>query len=275
MNKSPAMELGIGTYAYGWSIGVPGSMPHKPMTVTGFIDAAAGFGLRCAQIADNIPLTAMDDAEQLRIHRYASNAGVKLEIGGRGLMPDNLQRHIGIAARMQSDLLRMVIDSVEFRPAVGDVVSLIADFIPELRKHGLRLAIENHDRLKARQFREIVDRTGSDRVGICLDSVNSLGADEGFETVFGLLAPVCFNLHVKDYIIRRKGHMMGFDILGAPAGTGMMPIPYILETLAGTGICQSAILEQWPWPESDIGLTVAKEQEWARLSIDYLKKYIT
>lgn len=272
---SNKMQLGIGTYAFGWSIGVPGSIPEKPMTVYDFIGKAAEFGLSCAQIADNIPLAVLDDAELDRIRQYATARGVLLETGGRGMTPPNLQRHIDIAYRLGSPLLRMVIDAPGFQPAPEDVIALLKDFVRAFKARNIRLAIENHDRFKARQFRAIVDGVGSPWVGICLDSVNSLGADEGFETVFGLLAPVCFNLHIKDYTIRRKSHMMGFDVLGTPAGSGMMPIPFILETLARTGLCRSAILEQWPWPEDTVGQTVAKEQEWAAQSIAYLKPFFS
>ena len=43
------MKLGIGTYAYAWSIGtVTGEAPAKPMD-------AKGLGVELVQIADNLP----------------------------------------------------------------------------------------------------------------------------------------------------------------------------------------------------------------------------
>ncbi|MDZ7604655.1 MAG: TIM barrel protein [Cyclobacteriaceae bacterium] len=103
---------------------------------------------------------------------------------------------------------------------MSEIHAILRQIIPELEQSNIRLAIENHDRFKAREFREIIDKAYSSFVGICLDPANSLGADEGFETVFETLRPVTINFHLKDYTIRRKPHMMGFDIVGTPAGQG-------------------------------------------------------
>ena len=47
----------------------------------------------------------------------------------------------------------------------------------------MTLAIENHDRFNSTTLVEILERIDSDRVGICLDTVNSFGALEGPEVV--------------------------------------------------------------------------------------------
>ena len=50
------MRLGITSYTYTWAIGVPGSMPEKPMQVYGLIDKAFAWDISLVQIADNLPL---------------------------------------------------------------------------------------------------------------------------------------------------------------------------------------------------------------------------
>ena len=94
----------------------------------------------------------------------------------------------------------MVIDSKGFVPDLKPIISIIRDLLPELKSRNIRLAIENHDRFKAREFEKIIQAVGSDLVGICLDSVNSMGAGEGFETVSEILLPYTINLHVKDFL---------------------------------------------------------------------------
>jgi L-ribulose-5-phosphate 3-epimerase UlaE len=100
--------------------------------------------------------------------------------------------------------------------------------------------------------------------------VNSIGADEGFDSVFKTLAPYTINLHLKDYTIQRKSHMMGFDITGAPAGQGRLDIHFILKILEAIGKCKSMILESWPAPEKSIEQTIIKEQEWVKQGAQFL-----
>lgn len=76
---------------------------------------------------------------------------------------------------------------------------------------------------------------GSDWVGICLDTVNSLGAAEGIGVVVETLGPSVVNLHLKDFVVLRAAHMMGFSIEGRPAGRGQLDVPGSSRALPGTG----------------------------------------
>jgi sugar phosphate isomerase/epimerase len=168
----------------------------------------------------------------------------------------------------------MVIDSKDFEPDKITIISIIRELLPEFKKRNIRLAIENHDRLKASEFEDILQSVGSDFVGICLDSVNSMGAGEGFETVSEILLPYTINLHVKDFIIHRVSHKMGFVIEGTPAGKGMLNIRKLTESLSALNRCNSAILELWTPPEPGIEETIIKEDKWAEESMRYLKTII-
>ena len=86
------------------------------------------------------------------------------------------------------------------------------------------------------------------------------------------VGPLTVNLHVKDFCIKRLKHNMGFIIEGSPAGDGMMDLPWLLEQLGDR--CRSAILEQWTPPEIKLEDTLVKEDEWAKKSISFLKKWI-
>ncbi len=264
------MKIGLGTYALAWSIGVPGRVPENPMDIMGFLQFASNLGFELVQIADNLPLEHLSETELLEIKKQALHRGISLEIGTRGLTLENVRNHIRIAGILGAHLLRIVIDQKGYEPKLPEVHTMLRQIIPLLEQSNIRLAIENHDRFKAREFREIIDRAKSPLVGICLDSVNSIGADEGFETVFEILSPVTINFHLKDYTIKRKPHMMGFDISGTPAGQGILPIRNVVNMLETIGRCHSMILELWPAPEADIESTITKEHEWVRESARYL-----
>jgi sugar phosphate isomerase/epimerase len=132
--------------------------------------------------------------------------------------------------------------------------------------------IENHDRFRATELASIIESISHEKVGVCLDCVNSLGAGEGLQWVSDVLAPFTVNLHIKDFSIRRVSHQMGFVVTGAPAGSGMTHVPELLNKLSRYKRCTSAVLEQWVGPESKIDDTIKKEQEWAKAGIRYLRQ---
>lgn len=266
------MRLGISSYTYTWAAGVSGSMPENPLSAIRLIDKAVSYGLSLVQIADNMPLENLlpDGLTQLR--SYASERNVAIEMGGRGLIPDHAMKCLKTAELLGSPILRMVIDSQGFEPDLQTIISIIRDLVPELKSRNIRLALENHDRLKAREFEYIIQSAGSEMAGICLDSVNSMGAGEGFETVSEILIPYTINLHIKDFRISRASHKMGLVIEGTPAGKGMLNIPELVAKIREKGRCESAILELWTPPEKTIAETIKKEEVWASESIDYLKQ---
>jgi sugar phosphate isomerase/epimerase len=138
---------------------------------------------------------------------------------------------------------------------------------------GLTLGIENHDRLPVKILRQILVHAGSERIGVCLDTANSLGAGEGLETVLAALSSLTVNLHIKDFHVERMPHLMGFSVSGRPAGAGLLDMPAVLQQLAPFQRCQTAILELWTPPEPRLEDTIAKESSWAGQSLGYLKPF--
>jgi sugar phosphate isomerase/epimerase len=266
------MLTGIGTYTYTWAIGVPGSMPEKPMSVYSLIDKAVTLGVSCVQLADNCPLIDLQKKEWLLIRDYALQRNLSVEIGGRGLTEENLDKYIDLAAFFSSPILRMIIDQGDYKPHPDEVVGIIRNAQGKLASKYMILAIENHDRLPASTFRKIMEIVDSEHAGICLDCANSLGIGEGLDTVSGDLAPFTVNLHVKDFIVKRVSHMMGFVVEGTPAGRGLLNLPALLEKLKPYSRCRSAILELWTPPAGNLAETIEREDLWAKESIDYIKK---
>lgn len=266
------MKLGISSYTYTWAVGVPGSMPDMPLTASDLVDKASMSGLNLVQIADNLPLENWSSSQLKELYKYAREKNVEIEMGGRGLTPEHTIKCLEAAVILHSPILRMVIDNPGFEPDLNRINGIIRELIPEFESRKIRLAIENHDRLKAREFEKIVLSADSEWVGICLDSVNSMGAGEGFETVSEILLPYTINLHLKDFSVRRVSHKMGIIIEGTPAGKGILNIEELIGKLSEKDSCRSAILELWTPPESSTGETIVKEEQWAADSITYLRK---
>jgi sugar phosphate isomerase/epimerase len=146
--------------------------------------------------------------------------------------------------------------------------------VGEFERADVVLAIENHDRFPVASLVRILERIGSESVGVCLDTVNSFGAREGPAVVVEALARWTMNLHVKDYAIRRVDHQMGFLIEGRPAGQGQLDVPWLLARLRDAGRDPNAILELWTPPEEALAETIAREEAWAASSVEYLRRLI-
>ncbi len=263
------MPIGISTYAFAWSIGVPGYPPVRPMNIHSFLQKAKE--LRCSrvQIADNLPLDTFKEEDLADLHTEAQHLDLQIEVGMRGMTFERLRRYGEIARELSSPFLRIVIDGPSFQPTVQEVTSHIKQFLTD-QSNSIPLAIENHDRFSALDLLQIIRDTDPAWVGICLDSVNSLGRGEGFSEVTNKLLPHTLNIHIKDYKITRKSHQMGFDVEGAIAGQGMLPIPWLLAQVTQNEKCVSAILEQWPPLQSNLKKTIKLEEEWAQKSMQYL-----
>jgi sugar phosphate isomerase/epimerase len=265
------MRLGISSYTYTWAVGVPGHPPPRPLGAADLVRRAAEAGLGCVQVADNLPLDALSDGERRDLRALAQELAVAIEVGARGLTSERLERYLDLAVFFHSPILRFVVDQVGYEPTVDEVVAVTAAALPRLHEAGVLLAVENHDRLKAAEFRDIVLRTDPEQVGICLDTVNSMGAGEGVAEVVATLAPHTLNLHVKDFAVERVSHKMGFVVMGCPAGRGMLDVPRLVGEVRKHGPCQSAVLELWTPPADTIEETVVREAAWADESLRFLK----
>ncbi len=268
------MKLGVGTYAYAWAIGVPGYMPDTLMTALDFVRRSAALGVSLVQIADNIPLVQMDSDTLDELSAEIKRLSLDVEVGARGIQPEYLHAHLKLAQRFGSPILRAVVDAAGFEPEPAEIIAILREHMPEFAAAGVVLAIENHDRFKARTLADIIEAVGGDHIGICLDTVNSFGSLEGPEVVVDILGPHVVNLHIKDFWIRRHDHNMGFTLTGTPAGKGQLDLPWLLNKLHGFGRQFNAILELWPAPEATIAQTIAKEDAWVVESIEYLREHI-
>jgi sugar phosphate isomerase/epimerase len=268
------MKLGIGTYAYMWSIGFPGAAPERPMTALDLLAKARELGVRVVQIGPNLPLDQLSEAEREAIVRQAREGQLELEIGTRGLETDHLRRYVALTARVGATLLRTIPEVAGGKvPSVPEIAAYLRAIIPDLAAAGVKLAMEN-GRIPAQDLDGLLRTLACPWIGITLDTVNSLAIPEGTEEVVQTLARHTLCLHIKDFVVQRVWHMMGFTVEGRPAGKGQLNVPWLLDTLRAAGVSPNAILELWPPEQKTLQETIALEQAWAVESINYLRQYI-
>ena len=222
------MRLGVTSYAFTWEVGVPGyvfaggdAVPPERLTAMGLLDRAASLGVSVLQLLDNVPLQDTASASLRLLRDRADRLGISLEVGTRGIDLPHLGAYLRVAEALGSPLVRVVIDTADHHPSPDEVVSSLRAVLPAYDAVGVDLAIENHDRFESRVLLGILAGISSSRVGICLDTVNSLGALEPPDVVVAALGPHAMSLHVKDFQIRRVSHAMGF----ARGGRARRPRP--------------------------------------------------
>jgi 3-oxoisoapionate decarboxylase len=268
------MKLGIGTYTYTWSIGFPGAQPKVPMDALGLLRKAHELGVGVVQFGPNLSLSQFGEKQLLAIVDYARDAQIELEVGTRGLNAQHLRAQLELAARLDCKLVRTVPDLDDgSAPSHAGLVERLGTIIPHLERHRIRLALENGN-LPAQDLADTLDALASPWLGVTLDTANSLAIPEGTRQVVKTLARHIMCFHVKDFVVERVWHRMGFVVEGRPAGQGQMDLPWILRELECAKVDANAILELWPPEQDDIQATTALEQEWAEESIRYLRQYI-
>ena len=267
-------ELGIASWTLPWAIGVKGyPSPQRPLGWIGLLEKAVEVNVSLVQIADNLPLHELPEQELDQLREAAGARGLALEAGTRGLDPEHLAQYIAIAHRIGAPILRTVLSGRLVGPKqLATAETAIREVLPRLEQNGVTLALENNEALSASEFAGLIQRIASSRVGICLDTANSLGRPETLQTVVENLAGHAVMLHAKDYDIRRIDTRMGFSVVGTPAGDGRVDFNYVLEELRRRGRSGiSVIVEHWPPFNGTIEETIRIEQEWLGRSVRFLR----
>ena len=104
------VKLGIGSYTYSWSIGVPGQpQPSSPMSAEDLIDGAAALNVTVVQLCDNVLLPDLNIAALEHLASRAQDRGITLEPGVRGTDPAFIHTMIEVSRILEARLLRTMI----------------------------------------------------------------------------------------------------------------------------------------------------------------------
>ncbi|HGJ64872.1 TPA: hypothetical protein ENS27_05710 [bacterium] len=268
------MKLGISSYTYTWGVGVQGHYPQKRLSVMDLIDKAIESDIHVVQIADNLPLHNLSNIEIESLAKFSSGLNITIEVGTRGILNNNLLTYLSIAKKLNSSIVRVVIDGIDHYPNEDEIIDIIKPQMIEFEKAKISLAIENHDRFTTKSLKRIIQRIDSEYAGICLDCANSFGAMEGPDIVFDELGPFAVNIHIKGFKIYRAYQNMGFIIEGVPIDKSMLDISWILNKVKQFKKDTNIILEQWTPFGDNIEETIEKEENWVKTSIEYMRKFV-
>lgn len=97
---------------------------------------------------------------------------------------------------------------------------------PVLRKHKVKLAVENHKDWRAAELVAALQKLKSEWIGVTLDFGNSISLIEDPMEVIEKLVPYIFSTHVKDMGVEE--YTNGFLLSEVPLGKGFLNLPKIV-----------------------------------------------
>jgi sugar phosphate isomerase/epimerase len=100
---------------------------------------------------------------------------------------------------------------------------------PILRKHRIKLGIENHKGWRSAEQAAWLKRVGSEWVGVHLDFGNNISLCEVPELTLANLAPYAVACHIKDMAV--EPYDDGFLLSEVPLGEGVLDLPKWVNTL--------------------------------------------
>lgn len=100
---------------------------------------------------------------------------------------------------------------------------------PVLKKHGVRLALENHKDQLTSELVGMLGHFSSEWIGVCVDAGNNIALLEDPHAVIEALAPFAASVHFKDMAV--QPHAEGFLLSEVPLGTGFLDLPRVITAL--------------------------------------------
>jgi len=235
--KSQRMGIVVHSYASRWNAKQPSA---KYPGFTNALDLL----IHCHEIgAGGIQTTIRDWAPGLsgKLRDHRENWGMYLE-GSIGLPhsiseAERFEQEVKSAKEAGATILRTVCmngrryenfhSSEAIQEFKAKSVAALQLAEPIIRKHRMKLAIENHKDWRADELADLIKQIGSEWIGVTLDFGNSISLLEDPMQVVNTLAPFVMSTHVKDMGVVE--YEDGFLLSEVPLGEGILDLPKIVN----------------------------------------------
>ena len=204
----PPVRLGIDLFSIrssGWS-------PFE------YLDYSARLGAKVVHFSEIRFVGELEAGHLKKVRAHAEKLGIQCEIGMRSLCPTSAMfdakagtaeeqagRMIEAAVNIGSPIVRAVLGSMEDRkaPGIEAHIERMAKVLRAVKSRavdsGIKIAIENHaGDMQARELKTLIEESGKDFVGVCLDAGNPLWTLEDPHLTLETLHPYVLTSHVRD-----------------------------------------------------------------------------
>jgi len=234
-------RLGICTFSYGfhWKAAREGSSTAKFKDTLEFIEYCHRLGAGGVQVA----LGSKEPAYAAKVRASIESHGMYFE--GQTSLPQNesdlvrFETDVRLAKEAGAEVIRTAClggrryETFDSAEAFGQFEKKswrsLALAEPILRKHRVRLAIENHKDWHATELVNLLKRIGSEFVGACVDTGNNIALLEDPMEVVEALAPFAFSTHIKDMGVQEYEN--GFLLSEVPLGEGFLDLKHMIAVL--------------------------------------------
>jgi sugar phosphate isomerase/epimerase len=190
-----------------------------------------------------VPLRSQDAkvAKQIRAFTEETNSYYECELRLPKIDADlaDFETDVRLAREAGASVARAVFTSgrryeafktlADFRAFEAQVEKTLALIEPVLRKHQLKVAIENHKDHTADELATLMKKISSEWIGVLVDTGNNLALLEDPYATMDALAPFALSVHLKDMAVQASDD--GFLLSEVPLGTGMLDLPRMITTL--------------------------------------------
>jgi sugar phosphate isomerase/epimerase len=233
----PRPGLGVLLYSYG--------IRAAAERAKGFADPAA-FAAFCRDRGANcvqVPLGSRPDAEAKKLRDGLGELGVAVEGIVRAPADekdtDRFDAEIRTAAACGADVVRTVMlggrryetftKPDDYPPFAARSERSLKLAEPVIRRHRVKLAVENHKDFRTDELLGLLKRIDSEYVGVCLDTGNSIALLEDALTTARELAKWTFTVHLKDMGVEESP--TGFLLAEVPLGQGLLDLKAITSAV--------------------------------------------
>jgi 3-oxoisoapionate decarboxylase len=204
---TPPIRFGVDMF----SLGAQNWTPFQQL------DFAAKWNVKVVHFSEIRFLGTLEPDNLRKVRARADQLGIDLEIGMRSICPtskmfdpkqgtaeEQLGRMIDAATMVRSPIVRAVLGSQADRPGgidrhIDETVKVLKNVAPRLKDAGVKVAIENHaGDMQARELKRLIESTGPDIAGVCLDSGNPVWTIEDPHLTLDTLAPYVLTSHMRD-----------------------------------------------------------------------------
>jgi 3-oxoisoapionate decarboxylase len=262
------MAIGLSTYAFFWrsSSGVA-----APLTLRDMLAQTHDIGCAVLQICDYPQIESLTARELRDLRQVATDLGVELELGTRGINPAHLHRYLDIAEHLRVTLVRSMLHTATHKPGQDEAVALLKKVMPAFENQGVSIALETYEQVRTADLVGVIEGVRSDKLGICLDPANCVAGLELPHDVIERTAPYVKNMHIKDFAFTRQAGWVGFTLAGCPLGEGLLDYDQMVTVVDPEPRGINQIVEHWLLWQDDAETTCATETQWTQQSVDYLR----
>src|SRR5579884_3815038 len=186
------------------------------------LDYAAGLQADTIQISDSGDYSSLDPAHLQAVRDHAARLGIRIDSGigcvcpiskswnpKDGPAPQKVIDGLKIARAVGATSMRCFMGSMADRRGTRPIEEYMEATIGVFRAVktqaqdlGVKIALENHaGDMQAREVRTIIEESGKDFVGACLDTGNPMWVMENPMVTLEILGPYALTTHVRDSVV--------------------------------------------------------------------------